>query len=448
MQAMTPRGGFWGAAARRAAPFLLALACVAMALWLAPQAQAKRGRPSPLLTGMNLTGIDDATPLATIDEELSVARSLHAKVVRVAMPWSQFEPNHAGQLDAHAVAAANRLMKDARAAHIEVIALVYQTPCWASTAPAALLAACRPGAEGHASAWPPADPSQLGSYVGWLARRYGDDLAAIEIWNEPDQINQDYLAGSEKPRHYAEMLKAAYPAIKHADPHVKVLAGSLVGSNGAFMEALYKEGIKGYYNGVAVHFYNLVLGSVRRFREVQLAHGDHTPLWLDEFGWSSCWPEHQIEQEQGCVTRRVQAQNIRTSFHELAQAHYVASLLTYGFKYVRDEQFGVFTAAGRRKPSFYALRTVLSDPFGKIPKVRLSLTRRGDQVVATGSAPVGDYMGLEAFIGGRLRYREIFTLGRFNTFSRRLPSVLGTSGITVRVFQYWAGRGLGAVSRI
>ena len=100
------------------------------------------------------------------------------------------------------------------------------------------------------------------------------------------------------------MLRAAYPAIKAANPSVLVLAGSLVGSNGNFLRALYAAGIKGYYDGLSVHFYNLTLGSLRSIHEAQLANGDTKPLWLDEFGWSSCWPARKIEQEQACVTPR------------------------------------------------------------------------------------------------------------------------------------------------
>jgi hypothetical protein len=61
-------------------------------------------------------------------------------------------------------------------------------------------------------------------------------------------------------------------------------------------------------------------------------------------------------------------------------------------------------------------------------------------VLASGSGPVGDYMELEAFHGSLLRYRALFTLNRFNRYSIALPSVLGTGGLRVRVYQYWAGR--------
>ena len=102
------------------------------------------------------------------------------------------------------------------------------------------------------------DSAHYAAFVALLAQRYGDQLAAIEVWNEPDQANEHYFAGPEKPQRYAAILRAAYPAIKQAAPSVPVLGGSLVGSNGLFLRALYAAGIKGYYDGLAVHFYNLV----------------------------------------------------------------------------------------------------------------------------------------------------------------------------------------------
>ena len=60
-------------------------------------------------------------------------------------------------------------------------------------------------------------------------------------------------------------------------------------------------------------------------------------------------------------------------------------------------------------------------------------------MLASGSGPVGDYMELEAFRGSALRYQALFTLNRFNRFSIALPSVLGSSGLRVRIYQFWAG---------
>ena len=112
------------------------------------------------------------------------------------------------------------------------------TPCWASSAPASLLRKCVPGGSSKANAWPPTEPLRLRELRRLPGRALGTHLAAIEVWNEPDQANEDYFAGPEKPQRYAAILRAAYPAIKQADPACRCSAGSLVGSNGVFLRAL------------------------------------------------------------------------------------------------------------------------------------------------------------------------------------------------------------------
>jgi polysaccharide biosynthesis protein PslG len=430
---------------------LLKLTTVAL-LWLcgsaalAPMGHARlaagaRASSAALLGGVNVPGLYPGIRPAVADREIAAARALHAQVVRVDVPWSILEPRGPGQIEPSAQAFLDRLLDDAATGGVRVIMTADNTPCWASSAPASLLRKCVPGGSSKADAWPPADPSTYASFVAYLAARYGTRLAAIEVWNEPDQANEDYFAGPEKPQRYAAILRAAYPAIKQANPNVPVLAGSLVGSNGVFLRALYAAGIKGYYNGLAVHFYNLLLGSLRAIHEVQLANGDTTPLWLNEFGWSSCWPKHRIQQEQGCVTQRVQATNITTTYRSLAHTPYVAAAVLYKLEGSTSESFGVLGEHGTRKPAFAALSRVLASPFGTPSPVTLSLRSRHGAVVASGSGPVGDYMQLEALQGTVLRYRALFTLDRFNHYSIPLPRALGTRGLTVRVFQYWAGMG-------
>jgi hypothetical protein len=404
-----------------------------------PVAAGARKAAAGPLGGVNVGGLYDGAPPAAADREIAAARALHASVVRASIPWSVLEPHGPGQISPSALAFIDRLMSDASAAGIRVIMIVDSTPCWATTAPPSLLRDCSGARHSDANAWPPRDPSTYGTFVAYLAGRYGTQLAAIEIWNEPDQSNQLYFAGPEKPQRYAAIVRAAYPAIKAANPLVTVIAGSLVGSGGAFLRALYANGIKGYYDGLAVHFYNLVLASVRSIREVQLSNGDSKPLWLDEFGWSSCYPRHTIQEEQACVSTSVQAANIANTFRSLARTPYVAATVLYDLQNSGSEEFGVLTGRGAHKPGFAALSRVLSSPFASASPVTLSLRRRGTHVVASGSAPVGDYMELESSIGGVLRYRALFTLDRFNRYSIALPKVLGTRGLRVRVFQFWAG---------
>jgi Cellulase (glycosyl hydrolase family 5) len=431
----------------------VALVALCASAWFASAGAAGRADGARLaaaapLGGVNIQGLRPGAQPAFADREIAAARALHAQVVRTEVPWSALEPNRPGQIEPRALAFLDRLTEDAAASGIRVITIADSTPCWASSAPASLLHRCVPGQSSGTNAWPPLDPSTYAAFVAWLAARYGTRLAAIEVWNEPDQANQLHFAGPEKPKRYAAILRAAYPAIKQADPNVPVLAGSLVGSNGVFLRALYAAGIKGFYDGLAVHFYNLTLASLRAIHETQLAAGDTAPLWLDEFGWSSCWPRRRTQQEQGCVTPRVQTANITNLFRSLAHTPYVAAEVLYELQGSKTESFGVLNERWGRKPAFAALARVLADPFGSPSPVTLRLHTRRGAVIASGSGPVGDYMQLEAFRSGVLRYRALFTLNRFDRYSITLPRALGTHGLTVRVFQYWAGSGRDAMRSI
>jgi hypothetical protein len=428
----------------RSAAYALALAlCATTYLALAPaQASNRTGRAqsaSVPLIGINIAGLSPYSSLADADHEISVAHQLHANVVRTEVPWSEVEPQGPGEIEAGSLAYTDRLVADAAADGIRVIVEVEGTPCWASSAPASLLRDCNPQNPNQAAAWPPSDPAAYGAFVAYLASRYGTRLAAIEIWNEPDQSNEHYFAGPDKAERYAAVLRAAYPAIKAANPDVTVLAGSLVGSNGAFLRLLYADGIKGYYDGLAIHYYTLTLAAVRSIHEVQLANGDTKPLWLDEFGWSSCWPRESIQQEQDCVTPRIQALNLANTIRALARRAYVAATVAYKLQDSSSEDFGLISAGGARKPAFAALTGALTAPLGRISAVTLRLHRRAGRVIASGSAPVGDYMRLEVLRGRTLRYWTLFTLNRFNEYSVALPAAVSARGLRVRVYQYWSG---------
>jgi hypothetical protein len=417
-------------------------------VWLAPASDAttpaRAGLAStPPLGGVNVIPIGPQ-PLREADRAISQAQALHAKVVRTEVPWSVLEPRGPSQIEPRALAFADRLVSDAASDGIRVIMFADSTPCWASSAPASLQRACVPGQSSKANAWPPTNPADYATFVAYLAQRYGTNIAAFEVWNEPDQANEDYFAGPEKPQRYAAVLRAAYTAIKQVSPTVPVLAGSIVGANGVFLKALYAAGIKGYYDGLAVHYYTLTLASLRSIREVQTANGDTTPLWLTEFGWSSCWPRYRLQQEQACVTPQTQALNITNTFRSLARTPYIAAETLYQLQGSTAENFGALNENGARKPAFAALAKVFTSPFGPVSPVTLSLRKQGGRVLASGSGPVGDYMELEAFRGSALRYRALFVLNRFNRYSIALPSVLGTSGLRVHVYQYWAGLGRAA----
>src|SRR5277367_3919838 len=234
----------------RAIRRLAALLAVAATVLPAATAHASSG----FLGGVNVPGLGSSSVPAEADQEIAQAKQLHARLVRVDFLWSELEPS-GPVLDPHALAYTDRLVTDAETAHIKIVATVASTPCWASSAPAAVLQGCASGFGDGAGSWPPSDDSSYAAVLAALAQRYGSRLTAIEVWNEPDQANEDYFAGPEKAVKYARLLRAAYPAVKAVAPGITVLGGSLVGSNGNFLKALYAAGIKGYYDGLSVHYY-------------------------------------------------------------------------------------------------------------------------------------------------------------------------------------------------
>jgi hypothetical protein len=139
------------------------------------------------------------------------------------------------------------------------------------------------------------------------------------------------------------------------------------------------------------------------------------------------------------VTPQTQALNITNTYRALARTPYIAADVLYQLQGSTSENFGALDENGARKPAFAALRKVFTSPFGRVSPITLNLKRRGSHVLAAGSGPVGDYMELEAFRGSALRYHALFTLNRFNRYSIALPPVLGSSGLRVRVYQFWAG---------
>ncbi len=64
---------------------------------------------------------------------------------------------------------------------------------------------------------PPSDVNAYASYIGTLAARYGNKVAAWEIWNEEDEAiwwgTPFDAPGATNVAGYAALLKAAYPAV-------------------------------------------------------------------------------------------------------------------------------------------------------------------------------------------------------------------------------------------
>jgi len=404
-------------------------------------AGATAATKGPPLRGLQLMQIVADTPFSEIDLQLGTARAAGANAVRLTVEWSLLEPDAAGVRDARYEAVVDHTVAGAAKRGMKVMFTMVGTPCWASAAPAQTRGACAPGPEREQSAtYPPANPATFAAIAEFASRRWGARMAGFEVWNEPDQANELYFAGPDKVRRYAALLRSAYPAIKRGNPKVPVLGGAFVGKDGRFLQALYANGIKGSYDILSVHFYDLVLDALKDVRAVQKRNGDLKPLWLAEFGWTSCFPRITFQEGHNCVSRAIQGINLLDTFRALQDVSYIRGATIYAVRDTSQYEFGVLDLQSRRKPVFAALKKAFSARPGPVRPIALKLTRSGNRVVATGSGPAAGAYELDVFSGGTLRYRVAFRTDRSNRFTVKLPPQLGTRGLTVQVFQYFKPR--------
>lgn len=215
----------------------------------------------------------------------------HMKWVRFDLGWRWVEPSR-GHYSQSVLASLDATLADLQAKGIRPIIVLVETPAWAN---------------GNKSPWyPPSDPNDYARVIGMLAKRYAakPDMT-WEIWNEPNLVEKDssgksfskYWMPLANPVAYTAMLKGAYASIKANDPDATVLGGSLVFYAGAFLDAMYAHGVKGYFDALAIHPYGFSLppsdssqygfkGITERMKAALDAHGDsNKKLWITEVGW-------------------------------------------------------------------------------------------------------------------------------------------------------------------
>jgi polysaccharide biosynthesis protein PslG len=378
-----------------------------------------------------------------VDDALAVAKGANAKVIRIEVLWSSLEPSAAGQRDAAELAGIDRAVNGAAALGMKTLLMVDSTPCWASTYDGK--GTCAGGAADtvKATRYPPSDVATYVNVSTFLAQRYAANLAAFEIWNEPDQANELYWAGPNKVKGYVAMAKAVYPALKAVAPKVPVLAGSFVGANGKWLQALYSAGLKGSYDALSVHFYDMPLSALTTTRAVQRANKDTKPMWLAEFGFTSCYtkggPAYKID--HACNTRSGQAHNLTDTLRSIQKVSWVKAAIIYTVYDQSDAyQFGLVTANGAKKPSFTAVRNVFGGKKAAVTKPKMKkLTAKGGRVTASGTASQAEFFRLRVWVHGQLAYRATLRTDRFGAWKLKLPAALGTSGLRVRLSGTWTG---------
>jgi hypothetical protein len=339
--------------------FRAALIALLATLAVAPSAHAA----SP---GVNVNGVPTAQ---NVDDIISSG----SQYARFFVLWSDVEATR-GTFDRLLVSTYHDQFSRLNAAGVKPVVVVMGAPSWANGSSDRFV--------------PPTHPSEYGAFVGTLAASLRGTVGAYEIWNEPD-AETFWHAGIDVAR-YTALLKAAYPAIKAADPAAKVIAGPTTGNNYAWVDGLYTNGAKGSFDAVAVHtdtacldrgpdFFYRENGEIGQFsflgyktvHQVMASHGDgDTPIWMTELGCSStnktCARGRWAGQKPAGVGEANQAAYLKQAYHCLTFDPYVQVALWFNLQDLSatdDElnRYGLMRFDHSQKPSWGAFRDVATN---------------------------------------------------------------------------------------
>lgn len=264
-------------------------------------------------------------PLSTeeLTRELDLAQSAGLTHARFLLRWEHLEPNAPGQWDTANLAKLDEFVNLANARGIKPLPIISLPPLWAR------------GLLGVYPYSPPSDPAMLAGFAKRIATHLGSRVNTYEVWNEPNLFI--FWGTQPDPARYTSYLKAAYPAIKQANPGATVLAaalspegdGLLSMSPTTFYRGMYQAGAKGYFDAAAAHPYTFYKPSawtedVDGIRQLMVANGDgHKKIWITETGASTgtMRPPGMTEEQQ--------RDNIMASIAEAAARPFVGPLIIY-----------------------------------------------------------------------------------------------------------------------
>jgi hypothetical protein len=315
--------------------------------------------------------------------------------VRVFLGWNGLEPAQGRYNTAEIAAYANFFDRLPAGTRIDVD--VSGSPAWANGGSTSI-------------STPPVNDADYAGFVNYLVNAFHGRVTAWEIWNEED--NSGWWTGSAAQ--YAALLRAAYPAVKSADPNATVIVGGLTGNDGAYLDQLYAAGAKGLFDAVGVHTdtacnitspyvfeYNPGTRTINQYfflgfmsiHAVMIAAGDASkPIYMTELGWSSttaeCETGHWAGQKAAGVSEQTQAGYLREAYHCLAQPQYSYVKAAMWFELFDGgtstnplDNFGLLGHDYSPKPAFSAFEQEslhgdqLSGPCGDFAPPRITILR-------------------------------------------------------------------------
>lgn len=269
----------------------IALLALAAAAWLTAGALAARERfllrgipawPEAIPQGSAQAGVNVYLAEAGADELATTFRAIHAARIDYVKQSFAFRQDFDW-------AAADRLLAAAAAESLTVVPLLDGDP---------------------AAAFAPPTPAAFAAWAEQFAVRYGRQIDAYIIWDEPN-LATHWGGQPANPAGYAALLSSAAAAIRATDPGATIVAGPLAPttesgpdnlSETLFLRSLYEAGAADAFDIIAIKPYGFDTGPDDRrvdpqrlnfsrailIRELMQAQGDgETAIWAGNWGWNS-----------------------------------------------------------------------------------------------------------------------------------------------------------------
>lgn len=211
-------------------------------------------------------------------------------------------------------------------------------------------------------------------YCAYLAEAFWGKVQYFEIWNEPDgyQFNPD-LDRTGSPETYAKLLKAAYLAIKKANPDAYVLGVSAAGASQSqwFIDRVLAAGGGAYMDALSVHPYvwtrepldevtKSFESEMNSVQNVMRKYGVEKPIWATEVGYSS---GDVSDSEEWLTDEQQGAYDVRTCLLSKADGRaerlFLYELKDRGAGNAKTDNMGILDFDGTPKPAYYMLAAYL-----------------------------------------------------------------------------------------
>lgn len=242
-----------------------------------------------------------------LDPILNHVSDLGAGWVKVQVSWKVYQPQADGY-DDWLLRELDHLVSGATGRGLKVLLSVAKAPEWSRVT--------------TEMDGPPADFAQFGQFMEFLAARYQGNVAAYELWNEPN-LQREWNGAPLSAASFVELVRAGAAGVRAGDPQALIISGApaTTGVNDGvvaiddrvYLQAMLQNGVGDVVDAIGAHPYgwaNPPWASASDGEQVAPSHNNHASfffsdtlrqyrslleqagygqltLWITEFGWGS-----------------------------------------------------------------------------------------------------------------------------------------------------------------